>query len=846
MINLYDLLEASQGQLFGEPAAHLFRNFCVDPREGAEDCLFVAVRTGRGDGHTQMKEAVERGATGLLCSQPPDFDTRGISVVLVRNPLHALMSWSHFVVGSSGVRVIAVAGAAGRSTALAAIARVLGLRHRVLVSSGAYDGRLDLAFTLARLEPQHEMAVLALDVAQPGEMAEMVGAVRPQVGVIPHLGYGPHEYFERPEHLAREVGQLVSYLSPSGLAVLNYDDDDVRGLSARARAQVVTVSAEVAFGADVIAENIVLGSTRTGFDLRCNDLRYVGRWTPLLGRQQLTAALTALAVGSYFGIPVADALHELSALEALPGMLRPLAGVNDCALIDDTASADPWSALAALDWLKAQKRAAGRVIVVLGDMDPLGKASARGHRLVGQRVAEVADVLVTNGSEAALAARAALDLGMPAAAVSITHSAEDAYASTLAAGLMASDIVLVKGGARARMDLVVRNLLHRPEDALMLSRHEVEAPSIRPQRPSWVEIDHAALADNVRAIRAHIGADVTLFAVVKADAYGHGANSVAQTALQNGAQALAVANLNEATVLREAGVNAPILVLGYTPADAARQALQHDLTVTLYDLELARAFDMAAREAGRRLRAHVKIDTGMGRLGVLPDRVVPFFRHLSKLTALDIEGVYTHYSMADEDADYTREQTRRFRDALAPLRAAGFSFRYVHAANSAGTLRGQEFHFNAVRVGLALYGLSPSAETPVLPGMRPVMTWKTVVAQVKTLPPNHGVGYGATYRTQAEETIAVLPVGYADGFRRAPQNPGQVLVRGQFAPVLGRVSMEKTVISVQAIPDVRVGDEVVLLGRQGSAEITADDIAARLGTINYEVVTSVLPRIPRR
>ncbi len=848
MINLYDLLEAAGGQLFGEPAAHLFSQFCVDSRNATEACLYAAIKSERGDGHQYMQEAVERGATGLLCSRPPEFDTTGISVILVKNPLQALMIWSHFVVGKQGVRVIGVAGTSGKSVTLAAIKQVLRTRYNVLAAGSEQGGRLDIPLTLARLTPEHQIVALPLDVLYPGEMGEMVGAIRPHIGVISHVGPGYHERFDTGDQLTHEIGQLVDYISPTGLVILNYDDDYVRGLASRARAKVVTVSTEVAFGADIIAQNIMLDTARTGFDLRYNDQRIVGRWTPLLGKQQLTCALAALAVGAYFDIPLHDSLHALTELEPLPGRMKPLDGINGSIIIDDSYKADPWTTLASLDWLQAVTQDHGRAIFVFGDMDALGAVSQRSHRRVGQKASEFTTRLVTEGAEAAMAARAALDQGMTPEGVRTTYSIHDAVAGVIDANVTDQDVILIKGGARSRMELVVKALLKNADDAVMLARAHTSDSStaIRPNRPSWVEIDLEAAAGNVRAIRSMIGSQVALFAVLKADAYGHGAVAMARTALQNGADYLAVANIHEALELRDAGINAPILALSYLPSEAARQAIQYQITATLYDLDLARAYDSTAREMGSKLRAHVKIDTGMGRMGVMLDKAVLLFRHLTKLNNLDIEGVYTHLSTADDDLDYASEQIRRFRDTIAPLRASGYSFRYIHAANSAGTLRGADFHFNAVRVGLAMYGLSPSIEVPVTSAFRPVMSWKTVIAQVKTLPAGHPIGYGNSYRTRGEERIAVLPVGYADGLRRAPQNPGKVLVHGEFAPIVGRVSMEKTTINVTDIPDVAMGDEVVLLGRQGDNQITAEDIAANLGTISYEVVTTILPRIPRR
>jgi alanine racemase len=469
---------------------------------------------------------------------------------------------------------------------------------------------------------------------------------------------------------------------------------------------------------------------------------------------------------------------------------------------------------------------------------------------VGRKAAEVAGLFITEGGEAAAAARAALDWGMDARTVRAHFSAEDTIAAlTSELTLTDNDIVLVKGGPSTRMGRVVRALLKEAGDAGRLEVLSEDSDGVettfQPLRPTWVEIDMNAVARNARALKRLLDPGVGLMAVVKADAYGHGAVAVAQTAALNGAEYLAVANLEEALELRYSGVNTPILVLGYTPVYATRQALRQNIAVTLYDLDMARGYARAAREAGGRLRVHVKLDTGMGRLGLMPAEAVSVFRQLSALPALDIEGLYTHFSSADEDAEFTAAQVETFRGVIRPLRAGGFNFRYIHAANSAGTLAGKENHFSMVRPGLALYGLHPSDKVRLPDGFAPAMTWKTVVAQVKTLPANHYVGYGNTYRTRGPETIAVLPIGYADGFRRWP-NWGEVLVRGQRAPIIGRISMEKTTISVASIPGVAVGDEVVLLGTQGEAQITAEEVALRLGTINYEVVCNVLARVPRR
>jgi alanine racemase len=391
-------------------------------------------------------------------------------------------------------------------------------------------------------------------------------------------------------------------------------------------------------------------------------------------------------------------------------------------------------------------------------------------------------------------------------------------------------------------------LLGNQKDVVLLPRAERAYDAVwtnRPTRPTWIEVDKNAIAQNTRRIKELVGKEVAVMAIVKANAYGHGALAVSSTALLNGATHLGVATVNEAIELRDAGINAPILCLGYTPPWAVRQAIRYDLSLTLYDLEVARSFDRVAREMNATLRTHVKIDTGMARLGLMPEQVIPFFRGLSNLRNLQTEGLYTHFSSADSDAEYTHRQLKIFLDLYKLLRAAGFSFKYVHTANTAAVMSLSESRFNMVRVGIGMYGIDPGGEVRLPAEFRPAMAWKTSIAQVKTLPPGSFVGYGNTYRTRGNERIAVIPVGYADGFRRAPQHWSDVLVNGVRTPIVGRVSMDMSTINVTNVPEVAIGDEVVLIGSQGGETISASEVAEKLGTSAYEVVSTILARVPR-
>jgi alanine racemase len=350
-------------------------------------------------------------------------------------------------------------------------------------------------------------------------------------------------------------------------------------------------------------------------------------------------------------------------------------------------------------------------------------------------------------------------------------------------------------------------------------------------------------------MKAMVGPKVRVLISLKADAYGHGALKVARTTLHNGASMLGVATVSEATPLREAGITAPILVFGYVPLWQMREAVRLGVTVTLYATESAQALSRAALALGKTVKVHVKIDSGMGRLGIRAeqvDEVVALVREVATLPGLEFEGIYTHFAMADSiDKSHVRMQLARFQKVLHVLQEQGLRPPIIHAANSAATLSFPESHFDMVRPGIAIYGMDPSPEVRLPGGFRPALSFKTQVSQVKMLPAGEYISYGCTYITERPTRIAVLPVGYADGFRRAPRNWETVLIHGQEAPLVGKVCMDQCMIDVTHLPQTRIGDEVVLIGQQGSATLTAERVAERLGTINYEVVAEILARVPR-
>jgi len=353
---------------------------------------------------------------------------------------------------------------------------------------------------------------------------------------------------------------------------------------------------------------------------------------------------------------------------------------------------------------------------------------------------------------------------------------------------------------------------------------------------TWAEIDLSAIQNNARQMKALT--QMRVMAVVKANAYGHGAEQVARAAVEAGADWLGVARASEGIALRKARVALPLLVLGYTALTEAANAIGHGLALMVCDIESARACAAGARYVGQVARLHIKVDTGMGRLGVLPADAPEFIRAVRALANVEVEGVFTHFAGSDlADLSSARKQLAEFESVLKAIDRPPL----IHASNSAGAFALPKARFDLVRMGIALYGLNPSDDVLCPSGFRPALTWKARVAQVKTLPPGHGVSYGAEYVTAEAETVAVVPVGYADGYRRFPKNVNEVLIRGQRAKVRGRVCMDQIIVGVSHIPEVRAGDEVILVG----PGLTADEVARRWGTINYDVTSGIMARVPR-
>ncbi|MBI5252086.1 MAG: alanine racemase [Desulfomonile tiedjei] len=826
-LDLSEILEIIDPIRVHGPAHGPVSGISIDTRKPmGEDYVFWAIRGEHFNGNDFVEDAIASGARAAVVSRDDCFNRElpaDSTLILVPDTLNALQDLAAAYRRRFTYPVVGITGSNGKTLVKEMLASILCLERKTYRSPLSYNTQVGASLGLLGMRPEHQVAVIEAGISLPGEMDRLERMIRPDHGILTVISKAHIGGLGTIENTLQQKQRLFKNLRSGSFLLLNADDPLSLNVSRSSEANVVTFGLSEA--ADVRADDVVSMPERGHqFRMRLFD-RDLEINLPVAGRFNILNALAAAAGATLLGASPQAIQQGLREFRPSPMRLEIHTTVTGVTLINDTYNSDPASMKGALDVL-AKVGSGRRKIAILSEMLDLGLHSREEHLAVGKEVVRSgADHLITVGENAALIGHAAALEGMNSKRIIDTRSYKEA-AAELEKIMNRWDVVLFKGSRWFRLERIAKELVG----------------SIGPTR---LVVNLDAIAANIKKIRGIVGEDVAIMPVVKSFGYGNDSIRTSRMALENGANYLAVAFPDEGAALRENRIDAPILAFNVLPEEVDK-VVKHSLSCEVASLELANALHRAA--AGhRKIPVHLKIDTGMGRSGVWVDDAIPFVETVSCLRNLEVEGIMTHFSSADDPGsdDYTLQQIAAFEALLVELKRRGYGFRYVHAGNTAAVVRFPQTHYNMVRPGLAIYGMYPSEAVRSLIHLEQVISFTTKISQIKEHPPGRCISYNRRFVTAGNCRIATIHVGYNDGYPRFQSNIGQVLVRGRKAPVVGTVCMDATMIDVTDIPDAKVGDEVVLIGRQGDQEILADDIAANGGTINYEIACKISPRVTR-
>lgn len=830
-LKLSDIVRITGGtwiqRVEGDP---VIESISTDTRILQQGELFVALKGKQFDGNLFYAEALQKRAAGVLLSRDDQLSEKVEgNIIIVADTVEALHRLSHFNRVSVQARAIGITGSTGKTIVKDMLSTILASEFNVLATPLSFHGQIGLPLTLLNVKDNHNLLILELGISRVGEMEKLSGLAKLDMALITNISETHLEYLETIETVAREKAKIFSGFSSKNTAILNGDDPYCRAMMSDVTFPCITFGLEnnVDFHASAIEP-----TGRRGYWLTIEHGDEKERmYLNAFGKHNIYNALAAIAAARESGASWSAIRTGLGKF-TLPQMRLEIHITSvleeNVTIINDTYNASPASMKGALDAL-VEMSGQKRKIAILGDMLELGNFSMTAHEMIGAEVSRHGiDRLFTIGNLARTIGTTACDLGMSQNVVTHCQDYLEA-AELLRQEIREDDYLLFKGSRLMQLD-------------------RLAAQFIGGIRPTKLTIDLEALASNVREIKEKVGPAVKIMAVVKSAGYGHDSRRVAQVVTENGADYLAVAVPDEGIFLRRAGFqHTPILVMGPTLPEEVLKLVKYSLAQAVSSVELVAEINREAMKANRTIPIHVKVDTGMGRIGLAPERVPGFMKKIAHFPNIWVEGIMTHLSSADDpDAkSFTQMQIETFKKTIADCELEGFAFPLKHAAASAGILHFPEAYFSMVRPGILLYGMYPDTSGKDILPLKPVAHFMTKIAHLKKVDKGIPISYSRTFYTSRDSIIATIPVGYYDGYNRLLSNKASVLVHGRRAPIVGNVTMDMTMLDVTDIPDVQIGDDVVLFGRQDDQEITIDELATLCNTIHYELIGNISARVSR-
>ncbi|MDD3925909.1 MAG: alanine racemase [bacterium] len=839
-ISLVELAGIIGGELHGRLAAEDIRTITIDSRRIGNGAVFFSLQGSRTDGHRFIEDAFCNGAVAAVASSDNRDVLAGLQekpIIFVDDPLAALQRLAAWWRTRLSGHLIAVTGSNGKTIVKDALIQALQYSYLVSGSQGSHNSQLGVPLSVLRLPDTVDMAVIEAGVSQPGEMSSLEAILKPDYGILTNIGMAHIAGFGTCETIAREKLNLFKNIGPDGWVLIPHNwtatggcPYDIDELPAELNCRVYRYGREN-------EELPFIYKQHNAVDGIVLDVRFPSGAVHNVLIRTFSAEIAsdieaAICAACLLGADENDVVRALQAHEPAHTRMEIWRSPAGITLINDSCSADPISVQSALRSQAHLIRQGDRSVFVFGGMQNLGQLEQREHYHIGEMAARHGvELLVLVGGteldEELDVTEEAFRAAYPAGRV-LRYQGTDNLASNLRPHLRSGDKVLFKGPSGTGIDRVARETV----DAMAYNR---------------LIVDIVALSENISRFRRLVGPDCKILGMVKALAYGSDLVSLSRELQELGLDLLGVSTADEGMTLRTAGVDLPILVMLCTQ-DEVYKAVRHHLTPVIYSAELAASLAEAAENSGQTVDVHLKVDTGMGRLGVKPDEIVDFARLVMSHRSLRITGLATHFACADDPAqdEFTRMQILRFGEVIDQLRALDLTDLTCHAAATAGAVRFPEGRFDMVRIGLGLYGLYPGPAVEESLQLDLAVTLLSRIAVIQRYRRGDRIGYGGTFVVPYDGfTTGVIPMGYHDGLPVHLSNRGYVLVNGRKADIIGRISMDSAMIDINGIEDARIGSDVLIYGKH-NGHILRPEIAAGLsGTIVYELLARLGPRVQR-
>jgi Alr-MurF fusion protein len=827
-IRLDQLAKITGGELRGG-APVLIDRICTDSRGASPGAIFVALRGQHSDGHSFVSEAFRNGASAALVSSQSSI-LGDQPAVTVPNTLRALQHLARWHRHEHIKDVLAITGSNGKTIVKDALKALLAGRQ-VLASPGSYNSQLGLPLAILAAERPESLAILEVGISAPGEMAAMAEIASPDFGILTNIGMAHLSAFGSREAIAREKMSLFAGLNEDGWVLLPANEPTVETIVKSLRCRVYHVRNEQSLlnqplsGQPLVMTAAGLSHHGQLFRLRTAE----GEHTVRLNTRspEIVSDLHyAASAATLLGVPLDEIASTLDSYSPTATRMEMWSSPQGIRIINDGYSSDPISVQAALR-SAALGNAGGRKIFAFAGMRELGASSDREHRQVGAHAGEsgFSHLFLVGGGE--LSSTAESYKAVKADGEVITVATPDALKDRLLPLLRAGDTVLFKGPRNAGMVKAVRDL-----------------SGAMAQRCLWINL--AGIEGNIARFRRHCGSGTHILAMLKAVAYGTELTQLASWMSRLGIHHIGVSSANEGAALRKSGADQDIFVF-LSEREDVDNLLRYRLTPVIYSAELVEAFAAALANLGQTLNVHLKVDTGMHRLGVAPEIAPELAQRIRKSGVMHLTGICTHFASADDpEADaFTLQQITTFEKVVSTLRTAGFNNLQVHAANTAAAMRFPQAHYDMVRIGLGLYGLYPSPAAQQAMELELAIGVTSRISSIQQFEPGDTLGYGRSYKATRTMKVGVVPFGYDDGLPWRLANTGKVMVAGQLAPIVGRISMDQMQIDLTDIPGVTAGSEILIYGTHNGQVLRPELVAEQAGTISYELLTRLGERVHR-